>query len=167
MPAFADTNQHAKIVADFENRIAAYVKIHNQAESGLPALKPTQSPDAIDRHERELADKIRQLRTQAKQGDIFTQPITAEFRRLFRIASSGSESRNIHRSLQHSEPVAVIVHVNDAYPAAVPLQSTPAALLRNLPRLPKQVEYRVIGHNLILRDTGANLVIDIAEQVVF
>jgi hypothetical protein len=56
--------------------------------------------------------------------------------------------------------------VNQVYPASVPLQSTPASVLENLPDLPKQLDYRVIGHQLILRDAGANLVIDFADGVV-
>jgi len=36
----------------------------------------------------------------------------------------------------------------------------------NLPQLPKEVEYRIVGRDLILLDVGTNLVVDIAPNVV-
>lgn len=158
-------NANAQLVADFDNRVAGYMKLRAQAESGLPPLKPTDSLAAIKKHEQALAQRIRQARANAHKGDIFDPPITAEFRRLIAIALSGSKTQ-IERSLKHSEPVNPTVRVNGPYPSAVPLQSTPPDLLQNLPQLPRELEYRPIGHNLILRDTGANLVVDIAEQVI-
>jgi len=42
----------------------------------------------------------------------------------------------------------------------VALQSTPPTLLLNLPELPKGLEYRILGRELVLRDTDANIVVD-------
>jgi hypothetical protein len=39
-------------------------------------------------------------------------------------------------------------------------------LLENLPSLPKELEYRVIGHNLVLRDARANLIVDFIERAI-
>jgi hypothetical protein len=48
----------------------------------------------------------------------------------------------------------------------LPLQSTPPSLLANFPELPKEVEYRIVGHNLILRDVDANLIIDFLTNAI-
>jgi hypothetical protein len=168
-PAFSSeerVNHHAKLIADFQNRVASYLKLHNQADADLPRLKPTDSAELISAHEQELAQKVRMLRPNAKQGEIFTVPIAAEFRRLVKIASRGQEASTIRRSLEHAEPVLLAIRVNDTYPKSVPLQSTPATLLRNLPVLPKQLQYRVIGHDLVLLDVGADLIVDFAEKVI-
>lgn len=157
-------NPDAAIVGDFEQRIAAYMKLRGQAAAGLSQLKATDSAEAIVQHEQELGARIKELRAGSKRGDVFSPAIRAEFRRLIKMA--GAQNSEIRRTLNHAEPVDMKLRVNDAYPASVPLQSTPATLLGNLPSLPKQLEYRVIGHDLILRDTGANLVVDYAEQVV-
>jgi hypothetical protein len=37
----------------------------------------------------------------------------------------------------------------------------PAGLLRVLPKLPRELEYRLVQRNLILRDIEANLIIDV------
>jgi hypothetical protein len=50
--------------------------------------------------------------------------------------------------------------VNRSYPVEVPLQTTPPSLLQNLPKLPPELEYRVVGKALVLRDVNANLIVD-------
>ena len=159
-------NPHAKLIAGFQNRVASYVKLRSQAEAELQPLKPTESAQMIAQHEHVLAQRIRALRPNARQGEIFTPAIRAEFRRLMKMASREPDASRIRRSLADAEPVAVPIHVNDAYPASVPLQSTPATLLRNLPVLPPQLEYRVVGHDLVLLDVGANLIVDFAPRMV-
>ena len=105
--------------------------------------------------------------TGARQGDIFTPEISAEFRRLIGITRQGPEAQRIHESLKHAEPLRPRpLRVNAAYPAKVPLQSTPPSLLLNLPKLPPELEYRVVGHDLILRDIEANLIVDFIVNVV-
>lgn len=52
------------------------------------------------------------------------------------------------------------LQINQSYPEQVALQSTPPTLLANLPELPKGLEYRILGRELILRDSDANLVVD-------
>jgi hypothetical protein len=159
-------NAHAQHIADFEERVAAYVKVRKEAAAALPGSKPTDSPNRMTNRERELAQKIRSLRPSAKRGDIFTPEISAEFLRLIRLAWRRSDATQIGRSLARAEPVSLRVDINDAYPASVPLQSTPPTLLQNLPSLPKEIEYRVIGHKLVLRDARANLIVDFIERAI-
>src|SRR5437763_11154484 len=112
-------NPHAKVLDGFEDRVRQYTKIQQQAEASLPALKPTDSPDKIRTHERLLAETIRRERNGAKQGDVFTPEISAEFERLIRISFQGSGTRRARTSLQHSEPVSVPLRVNGDYPEEV------------------------------------------------
>jgi hypothetical protein len=159
-------NPHAQRLADFEQRVAAYVKLRNQAAAALPGSKPTDSPGKMTNQERELAQRIRLLRPSAKQGDIFTPEISTEFLRVIRLAWRNSDAAQMRRSLARAEPVSLALHINDAYPASVPLQSTPPTLLQNLPSLPKEIEYRVISQKLVLRDARANLIVDFIERAI-
>ena len=63
-------------------------------------------------------------------------------------------------------PKNMKVDVNTVYPTTMPLATCPPALLRKLPDLPPELEYRLVGHNLILRDVQANLIVDILRDVV-
>ncbi|OFW32429.1 MAG: hypothetical protein A3J28_15785 [Acidobacteria bacterium RIFCSPLOWO2_12_FULL_60_22] len=159
-PAQEGVNPDALIIQNFENRVSEYAKLHRAIDAKMPALKPTDSSGKITHHQQELAEGIRKARRGAKQGDIFTPQIHAEFHPLITIAMQGQDAARIHTSLRHAEPVRLRLRINAGYPASVPLQSTPPSLLLNLPKLPEEIEYRVVGNNLVLCDAHANLIID-------
>jgi hypothetical protein len=52
--------------------------------------------------------------------------------------------------------------VNAEFPnqAGQPIQSVPPSVLKALPALPKELEYRIAGNTLALRDSRANMVVD-------
>ncbi len=156
-------NADAAIMQDFSSRMDAYMKLRKPL---LEKLKPTTVPEAIVEHRQNLAASLREARPRAAQGDIFTPQISAEFRRLIGIAMQGNRARRVHQSLRHAEPVRLHLKVNDAYPTNVPLQSTPPTLLANLPKLPPKIDYRVIGHDLVLHDAEANIILDFAPNVI-
>lgn len=150
---------------DFEKRVSAYLQLRKSIESSLPPLKTTRSPEKISSQEHELAQRIREARKGARPGNIFTPEISADIRQIV-AREMQSAGKRIEASLHHAEPVPLRLAVNDSYPANVPMQSTPPSLLTSLPPLPKEVEYRVAGHDLILLDVKANLVIDLLESVI-
>jgi hypothetical protein len=57
------------------------------------------------------------------------------------------------------------IKVNAAYPP-VPLQSMPPTLLANLPELPSDLDYRLIGRTLVLRDVHSNLILDYISKAI-
>lgn len=156
-------NPGAALMQDFSGRVDQYMKLRKPL---LDKLKPNNSPAAIVEHQRNAAEAIRAARPQAAQGDLFTPEISAEFRRLIGIAMRGSRARRVHQSLKHAEPVVLHLSVNDTYPSKVPLQSTPPTLLANLPPLPPQMAYRVIGHDLALHDAEANIIVDFVPNAI-
>ena len=160
-------NPDAAVIQDFEKRVAEYEKLHKTVEGTLPRLKPTASPEKIEHHERELVHRIREARKSERQGDIFGPEISAEFRRLIALAMQGQKATDMKQSLRHAEPVLVKpLRVNHPYPRGVPLQSTPSTLLLNLPKLPPELEYRIVGHDLILLDVKCNLIVDFIPNAV-
>jgi hypothetical protein len=158
-------NADSVTIQDFEKRVSGYLQMRKTLESKLPPLKSSPSQGHIAHHEHELARLIREARKTAKPGDIFTPEIAAEIRRLIAIAMQPGDGKNIRQSLHSSEPVQLNLNINQSYPSHVPLQSTPPSLLVNLPPLPPDLEYRVIGRDLILLDTKANLIVDIVSGI--
>jgi hypothetical protein len=160
-------NWDSPVARDFNRRVADYVKLRKTAQKEIHRLKPTKSPEAIEQYEHHLAHRIREARYSAVQGNIFTPAITEEFRRVIGITMQGPEAAGIRQSLQRAAPVrSRVMRVNSAYPAGLPLQSTPPSLLLKLPPLPPEVEYRVVGHDLVLRDVEANLVVDLIPNAI-
>ena len=161
-----NVNPQTEALKDFEKRISDYVSLEGNLAKGLSAMKQTTEPQTIIDRQHELAKKLREARSQAQQGAIFSPEITREFRRLIGIAMRGQSSVDVKKSLSRAEPVRLTLHVNDAYPSNVPLQSTPPSILMNLPRLPPELEYRIAGHALVLRDTSANIVVDLIPDAI-
>ncbi len=159
-------NPDAATIEDFKKRVADYVKLHKQVASDMGRLKPTTAPEKIVKHEETLAEKIRAARADARQGAIFTPTIEAEFHRLIAITMAGPRAARIRKTLKGDEPVALRLKVNDDYPKSIPLQSTPPTLLLNLPELPKELDYRIVGRSLILRDVDADIVVDFIPNAI-
>jgi hypothetical protein len=55
---------------------------------------------------------------------------------------------------------------NAKYPRNLPLQSTPPTLLMNLPQLPKELQYRIVGSTLMLYDMSSGLIVDFIPNAV-
>jgi hypothetical protein len=59
-----------------------------------------------------------------------------------------------------------VLKVNATYPPDTPLPTTPPQVLMNLPKLPEQLEYRIVGKNLIIRDVEANIIVDFVPNAI-
>jgi len=166
-PSQEKVNQGSLVLQDFSQRVAEYLKVRGAAAGRVPGLKPTKTAAEIERHEANLAREIREARADAAQGIVFTPEIAAQFRRLIAASMKGPAAARVQESLKRAEPVWLAgLRVNMTYPHDVPLQSSPPTLLMNLPRLPSQLEYRFVGHSLILRDTEANLIVDFIRDAI-
>jgi hypothetical protein len=161
------SNPDAALVEEFQNHVAEYMKLRKSAEAAVnqKPLKPTRSSEVIRHHQHKLREAIVAQRAGAVPGDVFTSEIAAEFRRLIGIAYQ-ADAQHIRESLKRAEPLKFHVHVNKEYPDDKPLQSMPPSLLANLPPLPPELEYRIVGRDLILRDVGANLIVDIIRRAI-
>jgi hypothetical protein len=80
--------------------------------------------------------------------------------------AEGRETKDETR--EDGKPIAVELKVNTTYPSDsnVPLSTMPPNLLAVLPQLPMDVEYRVVGRHLILRDVDANIIVDFIYNAI-
>ena len=154
-------NQDSLVIQDFEKRTNDYVKLRKTAQSGLQVPKSKSSASSIKEYQQSLAQNIRSQRSQARPGDIFTPPIGEVFRRLLAGTFKSGDGRKVRASLRGAAPVrGLALQVNEEYPKTSALQSTPPTLLSDLPKLPPDLQYRIVGRELVLMDAAANLVID-------
>jgi hypothetical protein len=160
--------EEARVFKVFTARVQQYVKLQKNVEASLPALKPTTDVARIAEHQHALARKIAQARSGARQGDIFTDQVTRQFRRIIREEFQGPEARQARRTIRPDDPSKVIgrLHVNDVYPENIPLTNTPPTLLSKLPELPKELAYRIVGRDLTLKDTKAGLIVDLIPNAI-
>jgi len=143
---------------DFSQRIDQYLKLRK----ALPHERTTKHQKEITDRRHALAQAIREARPGAKQGDIFTPEISEQFIRVIRGAFEGANAPNVRKTIRQGEPVAgVHLTVNGAYPEHLPTTTFPPTLLLRLPLLPDKIAYRIVGHDFVLQDTEARLVIDL------
>jgi hypothetical protein len=82
--------------------------------------------------------------------------------------TNDEEGRDAKKILKDDAPPAsaVPLEVNAKYPETAPLPTVPVNLLLSLPPLPDDLEYRILGKHLILRDVKANIIIDYIPNVI-
>ena len=158
--------QNASILADFKARVGSYENLRRKVMSSLPKVSTEATPQEIERYQQSFQAGIAAARGGAKQGDIFTQSARRLIRALITQTFSREDPAAIRESILEGNPGRVRLLVNGRYPEEVPLSNMPADLLMNLPPLPAGLEYRFVGENLILLDTGANLIVDVMPQAL-
>jgi hypothetical protein len=159
-------NAEALVLQDFKQRIDKYMELHKRLEKDGPRLKRVDDPAKIQASQEALATAIRSARADAKQGDILTPEIADRLRRLISPEVAGVKGIETKEAIKEDAPAAVVLKVNGPYPADAPLPTVPPNLLANLPQLPEDLEYRIIGRDLILRDVHANLIVDFARRII-
>jgi hypothetical protein len=150
---------------DFQSRVSRYYDLRNKL--GGKETQQTDSAQEVKSRQEQLASKVRNQRATAKHEDIFSDKITELFKRQLKSSYRGGNGARITTSLAHAEPMPKMkLQVNAAYPEQAPLQSTPPTILQNLPRLPKGLEYRFVGRDLILYDSATNLIVDYIHEAL-
>ena len=100
-----------------------------------------------------------------RSGDIFAPEYQPYF---IKIVQDDFKQRSAadRKAIINELPAKMKVDINTVYPTTIPLATFPPALLSKLPDLPPELEYRIVGRSLILRDVKANLIVDILRDVV-
>lgn len=148
----------------FHDRVKEYLTFHNSAQNTVPALAETADPARITARERALGEQLMKSRPSAKEGDFFIkeyQPILAKLIN----DDFGKRPLAARNALIQELPKGVAINVNTPYPDSLPLATFPGNLLKVLPELPPELEYRIVGRHLVMRDVKANVIVDIMRNV--
>ena len=155
---------------EFEDNVERYVKkIHRKAAKMVGELPKKATPEQIIAHQRTLAEIIRTMRPQARQGDLFMPPVQPIIKRIIAAELAGRVGAPARKEIlsgnppvdpDHDDRMRVPLAVNASYPEAAPVSNVPPSVLLTLPLLPEEVEYRFVNRDLVLRDVEANMIID-------
>jgi hypothetical protein len=177
-----DVDMEQRVLREFYEEIAEYVRLRQKVVEKVPRPKPDASADEVGAWEAAMTETIIAYRKDAKQGEIFDRKVEAAFRRVITREIAGPEGPNILKDMRSGNPkvegvpkasnprqevkAPVVLRVNGRYPQGAPFSSVPPSLLLKLPQLPDQVRYRVVGRALILRDTEANVILDFIPDII-
>ncbi|MGH9795444.1 MAG: hypothetical protein ACRD5G_11785 [Candidatus Acidiferrales bacterium] len=157
---------------EFQGRVNAYLDLRKQVQEADPRIKDKATPEEIAKHRASMGAAIAKARSGAKQGDIFSPPIAAHIRAVVRDHLRGRAGAGAREKAKEGNPTVegspepVILKVNALYPDSAPVSSVPPLLLRKLPALPEELQYRFVGRHLILLDATASIIVDYMRNVM-
>ena len=164
LSAQQEQNPTALALAAFTKRVNAYMDLHKKAEEGAPDVSKGATPAEVMVFEKALGDRIKAARSTAQQGDVFAPDVAPLFKTIFGDyyrRRSGRELRLLFDEVPNFKP-----QVNMTYPVNSPKANFPPRLALAMPQLPEQLEYRLVGDSLVMRDSKANLIVDYIPGIV-
>jgi hypothetical protein len=157
-------NPQAAAMAEFSKRVQDYVALQKRVAGGLPPLKATANDREIAAAELALGDAIRAARATAQPGDIFTPDVAPMFQQVIR---EHYEQKSAHGRKEMLDEVPLFRPVvNQVYPKKLAMATFPPTLFQSLPKLPPEVQYRIVGTSLVLVDLKAHVIVDFIPNVL-
>jgi hypothetical protein len=159
-PAIGTLQEAESARAAFLQGVETYVALHRRLEKGLAPEVVTDDLEALFAPRRELSREIRRARARARQGEIFAPAVASYLRQVIAGALRRGGIDDFLSMVEEENEVTVVPTVNGDYPAGASISFMPPCLLDALPPLPKELEYRFLGRDLILWDLHAGLIVD-------
>jgi hypothetical protein len=162
-----DPAADAQALARFEIAVNDYTDLHRRLERAWPPMWFISDLEQLDVAAAEFRAVLRDARPQAIQGAFFTPEVARVFR--FRVASAMRE-QNLDL-----EAMSSLLDETGAESWWTPVINEPLPwsgagtfwpVFETLPALPLELEYRLVGRDLVLLDVRANMVVDILDLAV-
>jgi hypothetical protein len=146
-----------------------YAGMHRRLEAQIGSIEITSSIGEINRIVQQLAAAIRAERAGAKQGDYFTPALVHELRAAIDgalrandltaddVIDAGRVDGIDYRRLD--------LRVNGTFPWVLGVAMFPC-VIDALPALPPELQYRIVGDDLLLIDVHASLIVDILPSAL-
>jgi len=179
-PPPPETMADAKGLTEFANKVQAYVALHQRVEARLPKLPARADAVTIAAHEKALAEGIRKSGPRPHPGHVFVPNIQPFFKRTLASELKGPGSAETREKVAEGNPepakglpkdpdvkpkdVRLVPYAD--YPVNAPVSTVPPPVLLRMPQLPKELEYRFVGKDLVLRDATANIIVDFIPHAV-
>jgi hypothetical protein len=157
-----------EVLDRFETAVGAYASLHRRLERGLPPEQMFDDPEDMFGAAQTLREALLAARPHARRGNIFTPEVAGVIRQRLQasLAYHGYEAAEIVGAIDSQRlPRTPDPTVNGEFPWGISSSVWPS-LLRALPPLPRELEYRFSHRDLVLLDTHANLVVDILEDAL-
>jgi hypothetical protein len=151
---------------DFESRVRQYRTLQKKLTATLPKLSKRATPAQVDENQRALGALIKAERAGAKRGELLTPDMQALVKRILAAVLGGADGKTIKASIMDENPGVPNLSINDRYPDAIPLSTMPPQVLKALPKLEEDLEYRFIGERLVLMDAHAHIIVDFTDDVL-
>lgn len=159
-------DQDSAAYRHLNEEIARYLAIHTSLRNEVPGPVPDSSARELNAASDMLANAIRRARPRGRQGDFFDAETTRLITARLRAALQSPNAAAALAGIDDERPAAVRPQVYLRFPAANEMATMPPSLLQALPPLPAELEYRLVGEHLVLRDVKAAMILDYIPNAV-
>lgn len=171
LEVLAPAAMEERALAQFTTAVDRYALLHRRLERSLPPEQLFADFEAMFDARETLAQALRDARPYVQRGNVFTPGVA----QLFRDRIDGVIERHaaeLRTAIADARvPGAFVPEVHEALPWQLPADMWPPlhrwpALLRALPPLPAELEYRFADRSLLLVDVHANIVVDVLNEAL-
>jgi hypothetical protein len=146
--------------------IARYLAIHTDLRAEVPGPVPGSSAQQLTAASDMLFNAIRRARPNGRQGDFFDADALRLIRQRLLDALKTPSVAAAVAGADDEVPPMLKPDIYLRFPAENEMASMPPSLLNVLPRLPAELEYRIVGEHLVLRDVKAAMLLDYIPNAV-
>lgn len=156
----------AAAIAQFERAIAAYMALRRSLRNEVAGPVKNSTSSQVTNASDSLAGAIERARQHAHAGSIFSPPVSAVIKRRIADAVRSENLSVVLAGIDDDGIAGPAPKVHLRLPVSAQMATMPPSLLAVLPPLPKELEYRILGRYLVLRDVDASLILDYIPAAV-
>ena len=156
----------AAAIKQFDDAIAQYLALRQALRSEVPGPVKDSTALQLNNASNALAGAIQRSRAKAQVGAIFSEPVAAAIKRRINDLVRTGKLAEVLAGIDDDGAASPAPTVHLRLPTSVQLATMPPSLLAVLPPLPRELEYRIVGRTLVLRDVDASLVLDYIPNAV-
>jgi hypothetical protein len=168
LDALTPSSMNQDVLTRFDQAVGAYVALHRRVEQARPHERIYADAGEMLKARHAFRAALLRERGDVAAGTVFTPPIARAFveQLAFAISECGHDPAEILADIGAERPPGTPKpRVNGRFPWAAGAAVWPT-LLRALPELPAELEYRFVDRDLVLIDIHANVVVDILASAL-
>ena len=158
--AAAVAPDEAAAIKQFYDAIAKYMSLRRKLRSEVTGPVKNSTSSQVTNSSDALARAIERARQDAHVGAIFKEPVATVIKRRIVDAVRTEKLVSVLADIDDEGKVGLAPKVHLRLPVSAQMATMPGSLLNVLPQLPKELEYRILGRYLVLRDVDASLILD-------
>ena len=160
LQAAAGASAEAAALKQFDEAIANYMALRRKLRSEVAGPVKNSSSSQVTNASDALAGAIERARQGAHVGAMFNAPVATVIKGRIADAVRTEKLVAVLADIDDEGKAGVAPKVHLRLPVSAQMATMPASLLNVLPQLPKELEYRILGRYLVLRDVDASLILD-------
>ena len=162
----AGSAAEAAAIKQFDDAVAKYMALRRGLRSEVAGPVKNSTSSQVTNASDALAGAIERARRDAAVGSIFNEPVAAMIKRRITDAVRTEHLAPVLADIDDEGKAGPMPKIHLRLPVSAQMATMPPSLLKVLPALPKELEYRILGRYLILRDVDASLILDYVPAAV-